>query len=349
MSEEGKSPEDLDLVLKRANELKNDGFDWSHAWSIAWLEHKIKEWPAGWGNDLVVLLYGDFEVPKTILEFPSLGITIFNEKLENTVIRNATCVLKAHVNISGKSIPALIDASQRINLLLGSYSLVGWGNSGCGWWSWVTHEDGGGVLTTLDHTEIPNTINGILKLPVEVRKKVDAALYWIREPRNLMMDFYKRDILRIFSAYWNAFECLVDAVNIIRPQTKLPKAEKQKRINEILKSQNTLTIEDIQKCYTEIVNPGLFGKASHALEICFQNGAQKYINECFRLKDKKNRLYDIRNAINHGDIDAENLDELMRISSRLHKLWIIVWGLFGRLIPFSAPLDKDLDIVEKDK
>lgn len=348
MSEEGNKSENFDLLIKRANELKNEGFDWSYAWSVADIEHKIKEWPAKWGDDLVALLYGDFEVPKTILEFPSLGIKIFNEKLEKTVIRNAISVVKAHIEIPEKSVSALIDASKRLNLLLGSFSLVEWGNSGCGWWSWVTHDSGGSVLTKLDHNEIPIVINKIIELPPEVRKKVEAALYWIWEPRNLMMEFYRRDILRIFTGYWNAFECLVDAVNILQPKTKLTKVEKQNRINEILNNHDPITSEDIQKCYLEVVNPGFVGKASHALEVCFNDGAQKYINECFKLKDENNRLYDIRNAINHGDIDAENLEELMRISSRLHKLWIIVWGMFGRIIPFSSPIDRDLDTVEKN-
>ena len=87
------------------------------------------------------------------------------------------------------------------------------------------------------------------------------------------------------------------------------------------------------------MNPGLVGKASHALRVCFGDDADEYIKECFLLADKGDRLYDIRNAINHGEVDAENPKELIRIESRLSRLWLIVWGMFGRIIPFSAPVD----------
>ena len=83
----------------------------------------------------------------------------------------------------------------------------------------------------------------------------------------------------------------------------------------------------------------MVGKASHALKECFGDEADKYIEECFRLSVQKERLYDIRNAINHGEVDAENPEELIRIESRLSRLWLIVWGMFGCIIPFSAPVD----------
>lgn len=103
-----------------------------------------------------------------------------------------------------------------------------------------------------------------------------------------------------------------------------------------------LTSNDIQKCFQEIVNPGLVSKASHALRVCFGDDAEPYISECFLRADRHNRLYDIRNAINHGEIDAADLKELLRVESRLLKLWFIVWQMFCRFIPFSAPVDSKI-------
>ena len=100
-----------------------------------------------------------------------------------------------------------------------------------------------------------------------------------------------------------------------------------------------LTTKDIQQCYQEIVNPGLVAKAGHAVRICFGEDAEADISECFLRPDRRNRLYDIRNAINHGDIDAENPEELLRVEARLTKLWFIVWGMFGCFIPFTVPVD----------
>jgi len=327
-------------LIKRAQELNFEGFAWEEAHGIAWFEERIRQWPSGWGDDLQILIYGDFKPPEKGINIQSLGIFIHPEKLEKTVIRTAYCVLKATVQIKEKSIEALIDAAKRINILLGGYTLVEWGNGACGWWSWVTHDTGGGVITKLDNKDLPLAIESIKKLPNNVRQKVDAALYWVREPRSTFLEGHKSDLLRVYSSYWNAFECLVEAVNILRPRKKLTKFEKQEAIDKIVdKNSGKLTPALIEACYKSIVNPGFVSKATHALEVCFENKAVEYINECFRLKQKKDRLYEIRNSINHGSVDAENPNELIRISSRRGKLWMIVWRIFGRLISFPAPVD----------
>lgn len=286
------------------------------------------------------MIYGDFEQPKVTIDIPGLGIVVHPEKLEGTVIRNAMTVLKATVMVREKSVSSLIDAARRINVFLGAYTLVEWGNSACGWWSWVTHGTGSGVMTKLEHQDVSKAIGGILALPGAVRAKVDAALYWVREPRNLWIEFYRSDLLRVYSAYWNAFECLVEAINLIKPCGKLSGHEKQKLIDDLIaKHSRIVSPHFVQDAYQEIVNPGFVAKASHALSVCFGEDATGYIRECFRLPEQRNRLYDIRNAINHGDIDAENPEELLRVESRLVRLWIIIWGMFGRLIPFPAPLN----------
>jgi hypothetical protein len=51
-----------------------------------------------------------------------------------------------------------------------------------------------------------------------------------------------------------------------------------------------------------------------------------------RLSPKEERLYDIRNAINHGDVDAENPNELLRLEARLRRLWLILWRMFGPFV-----------------
>jgi len=340
------SPSKFDPTLERTRELNREGLKWGHAWSKACLEHSIttQDWPTKWGNDLRVLIYGDFKPPTKDLVVPELGITVHHKKMENTVISSALCVLEATAQIREKSAPAILDAIRRINVLLGSWTLVSWGNSGCGWWSYITHDTGGGVLEQFDHTDLSVAVQGVLRLPAPVRQRLDAALYWVREPRSLLMEHYRSDILRRYSAYWNAFECLVEAILIQRPQKKSSKKEKQTLIDEFLAERNgKLSRSDVERCYQEIVNPGFVGKARHALHVCFPEHATEYTNECFQLPDRPNRLYDIRNSINHGDIDAENPEERLRVNARLSKLWMIVWGMFGRLVPFPAPVDRSPD------
>jgi hypothetical protein len=329
-----------DFMRSRALNLQQQGLDQIQAWGIALLETRVQVWPEAWGDNLPILLYGDFEPPDTDIEFPSLGITVRHEKVEDTLISAAHCVLEAVVRVHERNLVGVIDAIRRINLLLGALTLEGWGNYAVGWWSHILHGSFFEVHFEFPSGPIELTLERLVQLSPPVRQRIEAALYWIREPKKLFRESHHSDHLRLYAGYWNAFECLVEAVNILRPRKRLSKADKQRMIEEFVAERGgRLTTKDIQQCYQEIVNPGLVAKASHALRVCFGEDAEPYISECFLRPDRHNRLYDIRNAINHGDIDAENPEELLRVEARLTKLWFIVWGMFGRFIPFTVPVD----------
>lgn len=332
----------IDELLKRKKQLEADGIESGVAFEKAALEQRIQNWPSQWGPDLHVLIYGDFQQPKEQLLIPQLGITVHPDKVEGSLIRSARCVLKATVLLKEKSVAEIVDASRRLNTFLGAWSLVEWGNSACGWWSHLTHGTPGGLLPVLTSEHLPRAIEGILQLPQSVRGRVDAALYWIREPVVLMTERYRSEVLRTYVAYWNAFECLVEAVNILQPPEKPSGSDKQSLLDQFFSNRSgKITASTIQTAYQEIVNPGFVGKASHALRVCFPTQAESYIRECFKAEKEDERLYNIRNAINHGEVDSENLEELLRIEGRLRKLWIIVWGMFGRLVPFPYPIDRE--------
>jgi hypothetical protein len=65
-----------------------------------------------------------------------------------------------------------------------------------------------------------------------------------------------------------------------------------------------------------------------------------FFDECFNLPDRSRTLYQIRNSIDHGDIDASSTGEIHKVEARLNVLWRIVWGMFGQLIPYGAPAGK---------
>ena len=315
-----------------------------HASGLAAMQMRIEHWPTDWGDDLNVLIYGDFVNPDPSgeMKFPSLGITIEPKKIKNTIIHSATCILKARVTISEKSVNALIDASARISTLLGIIAAINWGNGGMGWWSYVTHGTAGGVMPKLETKPIQDAITDLEALPTPVASKIRSALYWMRAPRSLIMEQHRGDTLRLYAGYWNAFECLVDAVCLLRPQVKLPRADKEALIESFIKThQGKVDLEAFIDCYKSVVDPGFVGKASHALTVCFLQNGEKYVDECFRMTPSKDRLYAIRNAINHGDVDAENPSELLRIEGRFSRLWMIVVGMLGRLITIGAPLDPE--------
>jgi hypothetical protein len=253
-------------------------------------------------------------------------------------------VVEAIVKVSEKSVPALIDAARRINLLLGIYTLRAEYQGVYGWWSWVTHDIGGSGMPKLAHDGIERSITAVLGLRVEVRRKVEAAMLWVRVPHNLSLEAYRSDVLRAYSSYWNAFECLVEAVDILRPRPTPSRLEKQAQIDGFMQQcGGRPTAADIQKCYQDIVNSGFVGKASYVLKECFGSYyGDRYAEECFRLSPRRERLYDIRNAINHGDIEAKNPNELLRVQARLGCLQRIVWCMFGCFIPLMPVDPKEL-------
>lgn len=161
---EEKRREWADLFFGRIRELQGSGLDYLEASGIADLENRIRQWPSDWGDDFHILIYGDFAPPSVEVTFESLGITIYPERQEKTIIRSATCVLKAKVKIHGKNIKSLMDAIRRINILLGAWNLIEWGSGASGWWSFVTHGSGGGARGKLEDAPLDKAINGLLEL-----------------------------------------------------------------------------------------------------------------------------------------------------------------------------------------
>ena len=144
--------------------------------------------------------------------------------------------------------------------------------------------------------------------------------------------------MRVYAGYWNAFECLVEAVCLIQPQSKMKKQQKQHGIIQFLADrQGKLDVASLSECYRLFVDPGFVAKASHALRVCCLDRADGYIHECFRAKPDQEWLYAVRNAINHGDIDSDSLQEMIRVENKVRRLKMIVFAMLGRLIPVFVP------------
>jgi hypothetical protein len=311
------------------------------ATQTAIFEGRIQRWPPDWGNELRGIVYGDFPDPQAQLDFPGLGITLEAGAVKESIVRSAMCVLKARVTVPERSMAGIADASARVNKFLGLVTAVGWGNGHCGWWSMVTHGGMAGMMQPVDHDVVNQAIHDLQGLDPVVGLKITSALYWIREPRQMMMEGYRVDVLRVYAGYWNAFECLVDAVCILYPHSKDSAEKKQQQLDKLLEDHggkvNAATVQQMSR----IVDPGFVAKASHALRICFPARADAYIHECFKVKPEADRLYDIRNAINHGDIDAANPEELIRVDDKHRRLWMIVFGMLGQFIPaVNRPKDE---------
>ena len=327
-------------LRRRESELLQEGHSRAVASETAQIEDRIaNHWPAAWGAEFQALVYGDFDAPLGELEYPLLGVRVLPENLRNTVIRGALGVFAARVRVAERTFPAIMDAAARLNTLVGIWAAVEWGNRSIEWWSHITHVSMGGVAGPIDNTRVGASIDVLHRLPAEAKRKVRAALYWIREPRTMTMQSHKRDGFRMYAGYWNAFECLVEAVCFLVPKPKTTMAQKNTAIAAFVSARGgAMDVASVIELY-RIVDAGFVGKASHALRVCFPEDAERYIEECFHREPRDSRLYSIRNAIDHGDIDADNLQEIMRVEGRHRQLWMIVFRMLGRFLPYGAPAD----------
>jgi hypothetical protein len=73
-----------------------------------------------------------------------------------------------------------------------------------------------------------------------------------------------------------------------------------------------------------VVEVGLSKKAKHALHLCCGEQSDALFAECFEIKPDPRRLYNIRNSINHGTIDVNDLAALLWVESRFLPLYELV-------------------------
>jgi hypothetical protein len=298
-------------------------------------EARIDAWPSGWGDDFVALIFGDFDPPDENLEFEALNITIESEPLKNTVIRSARTVLRARVHVPDKSVAAVKDATRRLNLLIGLLSCTNQG-APIRWWSYVTHAGGGGVGYKIQAEKPLKLLALVDLLPKEVRQTVTAAMYWIREPRGMLLEHNRTDHLAVYAGYWNAFECLVEAANLITPLEKLDRGKKKEQIKERLAQvSDEVGPGDIEEIYREVVNPGLRSKAEHAIKLCAGDAAADLIRECFDVEPEEQQLYRLRNAINHGTLDIDDPETIILLEARFLKLWILVFTMLNGVLTLN--------------
>jgi hypothetical protein len=339
---------DFELYQSRVQQLKGEGYSHSHASGLADLENRIAEhWPTAWGDDLNVLIYGDFRPPKTSLVFESLGITIEPGLQKNTVIHSAFTVLLARVSIAERSVASVKDAVRRLNLLVGILSYTHQG-SPVKWWCNLTMTSSRGVVHTLGDNNPAGLLTMITNIPANARTPMTAAFYWLREPRSMALESQSRpDQLATFAGHWNAFECLVDVVNILVPPTGLTSTEKNAQINARLKESNgVLTAQLVTEMYRGIVDRGFREKASHAIRVCAGDHGERFITEAFSCNPPNHRLYAIRNAINHGNIDVNDPETTMLIESRFSTLFFLIRILVNAILKISHREQPDFNMAK---
>lgn len=325
----------IERLMRRVQDHESAGVDRSHAFRLADFEERIENWPAGWGDDFQAIVFGDFEPPNQELVFDSLEIRIDPTKLEGTVVKTAFTVLRARVKIQDRTVASVKDATRRLNLLIGVLSSAHQG-APIRWWSYITALSHGGIVYRLDDTSSTLTLSLIDLLPNTARRQVTAALYWMREPRGMLLEHHRTDQVAVFAGYWNAFECLVEACGIVSPPSKFSRSQKEDEIQKRLAAVEVVGPSQIASIYHEVVNPGFRSAAEHAIRTCAGDSADDLICNCFAYTPRDHSLYAIRNAINHGSVDIDDPETLMIIDSRFMHLGTLVFKMLRGVLYMNA-------------
>jgi len=321
---------------KRADELLAKGVPPERARGIALLEERIARWPAEWGNNIKVLLHGDFRAPEEAILFATLGIEVEAGEVRDSILKAARTVVQARVGVKARTVAGLIDAAYRIATLLSAYSASVAGAASAGWWCHLTH---GGLED--DHApllgeRIVPVLEALHALPVPVARRVRTALAWMAEPRAAAAELYRLDPTRRFVGYWNAFEALVDAVCLLKPLVEPSRQEQVERMREFITERGVgIGLGDIDEAYWRFVESGFVGRATYALGICFGKQAPAITEHCFHRLPERERLLNFRNALCRGAVDTEILKERVRIESKQARLSYIVFGMLARLVPVA--------------
>ena len=94
-----------------------------------------------------------------------------------------------------------------------------------------------------------------------------------------------------------------------------------------------MSLADLDECHRSFVDPGFAANAAHALKACFGDQAEQHEVECFGARPTRDRLIEIRNAINVGDLDGDSLEERLRVEDKFARLRTIVVGMLAGLVP----------------
>jgi len=329
--------------------LLEEGKSLIEAYELANLDMKINQWPKNWGEDLVVSLYGFIEIQVKV-ELPELGITIelekeFTKKGKGFAF-GAPYAYNAKVKVPSKDKNGVLDAINRLEKFLSAWRMTEWPSRAISYWCYLFSR-GGGAQACLDSEKLGDTKRALLavsKYTEHQQRLIWQAAWWMRQYEEPLFNNPNPSVFREYLAYWNAFECLIEAICDISKPKKLTKPQKNTLISCYLAKINRApTYEDIDKLYNQVVNPGLPQKVKHALIVCFRVVGNQYYEECFKKQPKESRLYQIRNDIAHGNIVEYEFDKRLRVENALSRLHIIVNNMLSILSHQRLMLDSHVD------
>jgi len=332
-----------EALLSRLRDLKSKGIPHPEAFERARLEDRIRAWPEAWGNQLRVMLYGGIEITSDV-EIRELGLSISSEKKTGSFVFNAPWAYQCKLDVKSMDLPGVLDAIQQLEIFLNSWHIVSGGRAIHYFCTFFFQ--GADTQTSLtEELEGIKRFLGVLgAFEPHQRDLILRAAWWLRQSHHSFLSgVASPSSFSIYSAYWNAFECLVEVLCEIAPPQSSSPTQKDQEVAEFFQHLPAKpTPADVDMCYHLYVNPGLPKRARHALALAFGHVGDQYFHMCFQQKPERNRLYQIRNDINHANIVEFSLDDRLRVENGLHRLSRIVLNMFFILTKQPIMLDQEV-------
>ena len=177
-----------------------------------------------------------------------------------------------------------------------------------------------------------------LQLEDGERKRVASALWWYRKACSAA--YYS--VFDSYTAYWNCLEILCNVSG-----SKINKGPKvDEAIQNYLKSKKTVEAGHILECYNRFVNYSIARQMQDALRAMIgEEQAKQVIYQCFEISPKQDRLYQIRNDINHGNIHENLVRDYERVYVRGMLLSHVVMTLLYYKLGHPISIGMDINTV----
>ena len=175
-----------------------------------------------------------------------------------------------------------------------------------------------------------------LQLETSDRRKLAGAMWWYRKACTAV--YYS--LFDSYTAYWNCLEILCNVSG-----SKVHKGNNvNNAIQQYLKSKTKIKPGHIQHCYNNFVNYSIKEQMKDALKVIMgEEQAVQAIYQCFEVKPEKDRLYQIRNDINHGNIRENSGRDYERVRYRGMLLWNIVMELLHKKLGHSISMGMSIN------
>jgi hypothetical protein len=172
------------------------------------------------------------------------------------------------------------------------------------------------------------------QLETNERRRLAGVIWWYRKACSTA--YYS--IFDSYTAYWNCLEIMCNVAG-----SKVHKgAEADDAIQKYLKGKDKIKAGHILHCYNNFVNYSIKEQMKDALkDLIGEEQASQVTCQCFEIKPEEDRLYQIRNDINHGNIRENSGPAYERVYFRGMLLWNIVMELLYRKLghPISVGMN----------